>query len=557
MVTGGRYATDRQGGMARRTAALVATVLVVFAASLLTFSHGSLNLDITRLDLDVYRLGARAWLSGRQVYGQLPSVQSGLDLGFTYPPISAVAMVPLAVVPARIAGIIMTGLTIGLLLAVIALFLRTAGLVPDYRAGWRWAAAVSPLAVLIEPVRTTLAFGQINVVLMALVAFDCLLPRTRWPRGVLVGVAAALKLTPAVFVLYFVATRQYRAAGRAVLSLAAVTGIGFLLAPGDSVRYWTQTVFQTGRVGSQSFFDNQSLTGMLSRAGLSGHAFTLAWLAGCALVAGLGFVAIRYAAGSGGPVADAGRAVSAAGSVAGSVTGSMAGSVAAGTSSGNGETGKVGGSGETGESGAADGGDDRGGSEAGAGLGAGAGVGAEGADDVENAVNMAASADQEPSMRAMLLPLSLAACVTLCVSPIAWSHHWVWASPALITALALAWRARDRRRLWLAAAAVALFVGFPASWFPRSDNVEVGWAWWQQILGSAYVFVAIGLLAYFAVVGLLRRRRATREQNGSNDGDSDSDADLTRPASPSSAAQPFPTSGIRDRERTGSSRASM
>lgn len=61
----------------------------------------------------------------------------------------------------------MTGLTIGLLLGVPALFLRTAGLVPDRRAGWRWAAALSPPAVLIEPVRTTLAFGQINVVLMA------------------------------------------------------------------------------------------------------------------------------------------------------------------------------------------------------------------------------------------------------------------------------------------------------------------------------------------------------------------------------------------------------
>ncbi|HEV2637900.1 MAG TPA: glycosyltransferase 87 family protein [Actinocrinis sp.] len=506
MVTGGRYATARPGGFSRRTAALVATVLVVFAASLLTFSHGSLNLDITRLDLDVYRLGARAWLTGQGVYGKLPSVQSGLDLGFTYPPISAVAMVPLAVVPARIAGIIMTGLTIGLLLAVIALFLRTAGLVPDYRSGWRRAAAFSPLAVLIEPVRTTLAFGQINVLLMALVAFDCLLPRTRWPRGVLVGVAAALKLTPAVFVLYFLATRQYRSAGRAVLSLAAVTGIGFLLAPGDSVSYWTGTVFQTGRVGSQSFFDNQSLTGLLSRAGLTGPAYTLAWLAGCALVTVLGFLAIRFTAGAG-PAVDAPRPVG----------------VAAGTTSGL--------------------------------------VGADGQDENEDGIDAAAPAEAPQttaSMRAMLLPLVLSACVTLCVSPIAWSHHWVWASPALITALALAWKARDRRRLWLAAAAAALFVGFPASWFPRSNNIEMHWAWWQQIIGSAYVYVAIGVLGYFAATGLIRRRReavgTTAEAAAETAAGEDDDA--TRPASSSSAQQPFPTSGTRDRVRTGSSRAS-
>jgi alpha-1,2-mannosyltransferase len=437
MATGGRYSTARQGRSTRRTAALVSIVLLVFAASLLTFSHGSLNLDITRLDLDVYRLGAKAWLSGKEVYGQLPSVQNGLDLGFTYPPISAVVMVPLAVVPARIAGVIMTALTIGLLLAVLALFLRTAGLVPDRRAGWRWAAALSPLAVLIEPVRTTLAFGQINVVLMALVAFDCLLPRTRWPRGVLVGVAAALKLTPAVFLLYFVATKQYRAAGWVVGSLAAVTGIGFLLAPHDSVSYWTDTVFQTGRVGSQSFFDNQSLTGLLCRAGLTGHVLTLVWLVCCVVVAGLGFVAIRSTS----------RPDEQSFAHTDMLTDTYSDS------------------------------------------------------DVQN--------DSPSVMSGRLLPLCLTACVTLCVSPIAWSHHWVWASPALLTALALAWRdrVRYRRRLWLLAGALALFVVFPASLFPRSNNVEVNWAWWQQILGSAYVYIAVGLLAYYAVTGLRQHRQ--------------------------------------------------
>jgi alpha-1,2-mannosyltransferase len=74
---------------------------------------------------------------------------------------------------------------------------------------------------VIEPVRTTLALGQINIVLMALVAFDLLLPSTwftvagrtvGWPRGVLTGIAAAIKLTPLVFLLYFLARRDLRGA---------------------------------------------------------------------------------------------------------------------------------------------------------------------------------------------------------------------------------------------------------------------------------------------------------------------------------------------------------
>ena len=434
MVTGVRLAKAGRTGFTRRTAILASLVLVVFAGSLLTFSHGTLNLGITRLDLDVYRMGAHAWLSGQPLYGQFPPVQSGLDLGFTYPPISAVTMVPLAVVPARVAAVLMTAVTIGLLLAVLALFLSTAGLTPDRRASWRWAAALSPLAVLIEPVRTTLAFGQINVVLMALVAFDCLLPTTRWPRGILVGAAAALKLTPGVFILYFVATRQYRAAAYTAGSFAAVTGIGFLLAPSDSTRYWTQTVFQTGRVGSQAFFDNQSLTGMLTRAGLTGHTFTAAWLLSCAVVVVLGFLAIR-------------------------------------STSGHGGIGRRG-----------------------------------GAARVEN---VQAENVQAVEPRNQLLPLCLTACVSLCVSPIAWSHHWVWASPALLTVLIFAWQKRDRRLLWLVGSALALFIVFPASWFPRSNDVEMSWSWWQQIFGSAYVWVAVGLLAYYALIGLRGRRVAT------------------------------------------------
>ena len=111
--------------------------------------------------------------------------------------------------------------------------------------------------------------------------------------------------------------------------------------------------------------------------------------------------------------------------------------------------------------------------------------------------------------RNQLLPLCLTACVSLCVSPIAWSHHWVWASPALLNALVLAWRKRDRRQLWLVSSALALFIVFPASLFPRSDDVEMSWTWWQEILGSAYVWVAVALLAYYAVVGLKGRREAT------------------------------------------------
>ena len=78
-----------------------------------------------------------------------------------------------------------------------------------------------PAALLLEPIRSTLTYGQINALLMALVTFDCLTRTPRWPRGILVGIAAAVKLTPGVFLLFFLLRRDLRSAARAGLSFAA------------------------------------------------------------------------------------------------------------------------------------------------------------------------------------------------------------------------------------------------------------------------------------------------------------------------------------------------
>ena len=77
--------------------ALCGLVLLVFAVSLITVANGKMNFNVYRVDLDVYRLGARAWLHGHDLYGHLPLTSNGLDLLFTYPPISAIVMTPLAV----------------------------------------------------------------------------------------------------------------------------------------------------------------------------------------------------------------------------------------------------------------------------------------------------------------------------------------------------------------------------------------------------------------------------------------------------------------------------
>ena len=144
------------------------------------------------------------------------------------------------------------------------------------------ASIALPLACWwLEPVMQTLEFGQINLLLMALVALDCLVVRPRWRRGLLVGLAAAIKLTPAAFVLYFLLRRDYRAAVIAAVTGAVATALGFL---------WTRRVRTVwldnpaGGVSGSPFFTNQTFEAVLARAGVDGLPRTVVWLllsAGC------------------------------------------------------------------------------------------------------------------------------------------------------------------------------------------------------------------------------------------------------------------------------------
>lgn len=219
------------------------------------------------IDIDVYRGGAQALLAGDNLYTR--SYQVGdITLPFTYPPLAAILFVPLAVVPYPVALIAWTLATAALLWWCLTVVLRhlLPGLADaDHRVLGVW---VLPLALLAEPVRETLGFGQVNIILMALVLADTLTRRPVLPRGVLIGLAAAIKLTPAVFILVFLVRRQWRDA-----AVTFASGVGFTLAAAavsweNSLTYWFDTLRDTGRIGGEKYASNQSLKGALFRLGL-------------------------------------------------------------------------------------------------------------------------------------------------------------------------------------------------------------------------------------------------------------------------------------------------
>jgi alpha-1,2-mannosyltransferase len=230
------------------------------------------------LDLEVYRLGVNAWRHGGDLYGTLPVTSAGVVLPFIYPPFAALLMVPLAAASWTLAAVLI--FAVSLLCLGITLYLVLRRLWPSggVRGALAGASVLMVPSLVLEPVSQNFSFGQINLLLMALVAADCLVRRPRWPRGALVGLAAAIKLTPAVFLVYFLLRRDYRAAAVTVLSGAVATGIGFLVAPGPSLRYWTGGLAGAGGVSGSPFFTNETFQAVLVRAGVDGPVMKVVWL---------------------------------------------------------------------------------------------------------------------------------------------------------------------------------------------------------------------------------------------------------------------------------------
>jgi alpha-1,2-mannosyltransferase len=184
------------------------------------------------LDLDVYRWGGSSALDGRDLY---EGVQGGLS--FTYPPFAASAFVPFAAVSMDTSRWILTALSITALFGSVFLTLRA---VSDAGTRARVAATllIGGVALWFEPVQQTLSYGQINLVLLAILLADLLQPDGRRWKGAGVGVAAGLKLTPAVFVVYLLVTGRRRAAAVATTAGAATVALGFAVLPSASWDFW-------------------------------------------------------------------------------------------------------------------------------------------------------------------------------------------------------------------------------------------------------------------------------------------------------------------------------
>jgi len=259
-----------------------------------------------QIDLEVYRFGVQSWWDGHPLYAPLPPTANGSVLPFVYPPFAALLLSPLvllgwdaSVVTLYVISTICFGLTI---------YLVSRAVWPKLgRMGGLCAASIAlPLSVFLEPVSQTYQFGQVSLIMMALVAIDCLAGRTVWPRGFGIGIAAAIKLTPAAFVLFFLVRKDYRSAIRAGITFAIAAIIGFFADFHASIQYWFQGGLSGGGVSGTAFKTNQTIEAVLVRTGLSGAPEKILWILLVAALVVLVGLAMRNSAPALALVANAG-----------------------------------------------------------------------------------------------------------------------------------------------------------------------------------------------------------------------------------------------------------
>jgi alpha-1,2-mannosyltransferase len=234
------------------------------------------------MDAYVYRRGTEDLWHGRSLY----ELKHGF-LPFTYPPVAAVFFTPMRLLSPYPAAKALSAASLCCLFLIVWIGLGMLG-VAKGRGRVGLAACITAAAMWLEPTMNNFQFGQINMVLLLLVIGDMATSDRRWYKGFGVGLATGVKLVPGLFIVYFLATRRWRAAAVATGAFAASIAVGFVAAPHDSIEYWSSIGASADRVGEATqlwYVANQSVHGLLLRTIGATHGADQLWLVSAVAVA--------------------------------------------------------------------------------------------------------------------------------------------------------------------------------------------------------------------------------------------------------------------------------
>jgi alpha-1,2-mannosyltransferase len=219
------------------------------------------------VDLHVYVGGAGTLGQPDALYDYVYADQTpDFPLPFTYPPFAAVVFYPLHLLPFPVVAF---AWQLGIIAALYGVVRISQRLLPGSGGGDRRIAMLwTAVGIWIEPLRSIFNYGQINVLLVLAVLYAVYNARW-WLSGLLVGLAAGVKLTPAVSGLYFVGARRWGAAVFSAVVFFGTVAISALVVGGETRYYFTELLGDAERVGPIGTSFNQSWRGGISR--ILGH----------------------------------------------------------------------------------------------------------------------------------------------------------------------------------------------------------------------------------------------------------------------------------------------
>ncbi len=280
------------GGRGSRALLIAGAVVAVAAAVayLVALATHPLKTNLDGFDLQVYLGGAHEALhKPLNLYSW--HYRNDLGIQFTYTPFAALLFAGGLAVPFK---------ALMALVSIVSVFALAATVWIAFRElGWRSLASRAGATLLVtglvfwtEPVQRELYLGQVELALMGLVVWDMCQPDHRRWKGAGVGLAAGIKLVPALFIVYLLLTRRLRAALVACGSFLVTVVIGFIAVPHASVTWWLRFYFwQAGRTGFVGDQQNQSLRGIITRFMGSVTAGEVPWLIGFVVVGVVGLAA--------------------------------------------------------------------------------------------------------------------------------------------------------------------------------------------------------------------------------------------------------------------------
>ncbi|MCV7133519.1 mannosyltransferase [Mycobacterium hodleri] len=215
-------------------------------------------------DLHVYVIGGAALNHPGTLYDVFyVDPVKGEHLAFTYPTFAAIIFYPLHLLPFGLIAFLWQVAQIGAVYGSVRLSQRFLG-GGSRRIAMVWTAA----ALWLEPVASNFQTGQVGVFLMLGVLYAAYSTRW-WVSGLLIGVGAGIKLTPATTGFYFLGMRRWAAAAFSAVAYFGTVAVAYLAFRDDTSRYFPGQMIEAGRTLPVGSSWNQSWLGGISR--IVGH----------------------------------------------------------------------------------------------------------------------------------------------------------------------------------------------------------------------------------------------------------------------------------------------